>query len=191
LRPTIEESIEAYLMDLKLEDLTQGMTGMTGEIGEIGATLAQAAAVCFDSQRHEQGAPLMVRGSQTGVHHAFWSSVSKAMRDSWDDPNEATEFGAAGVAVLLADKLFRKKVTKRARIGTGFDYWLGEKEENSVNMFENTTRLEVSGIRQGDDLAVDSRVNQKLKQTSRSDIDFPAIVIVVEFGKPQAKIATT
>jgi hypothetical protein len=110
------------------------------------------------------------------------------MRSSWDDPTEAKAFGAVGVAVLLADKLLGKQVFKRARIGTGFDYWLGNNDADSPDIF--TTRFEVSGIRHGDDQAVDIRVNQKLKQTTRSSNDFPVVVIVVEFGRPQAKIAT-
>jgi hypothetical protein len=77
----------------------------------------------------------------------FWSPVSKTMQDSWDDPTEATESGAAGVGGPVGRQMFGKKAIKRARIGTGFDYWLGENEEDSVNMVENTTQVEVSRIR--------------------------------------------
>jgi hypothetical protein len=175
-------------MDLYLQDLTPDMTGMTIELR---STFAQAAAVCFESQGHTPGVALIIRGSQAGAHHAFWEPVSQMMRDSWDDPNEATESGAVGVAVVLVNRLLDKKVMKRARIGTGFDYWLAEcKEEESVDMFEKTTRLEVSGIRQAEDRTVDARVEQKLKQTRRSNNDFPVIVVVVEFGTPQAKIVS-
>ena len=49
-------------------------------------------------------------------------------------------------------------------------------------------RLEVSGIRFGGDSEIDSRVRRKLKQTDRSDGTFPAVMVVVEFGCPFAKI---
>jgi len=172
-------------MDLYLNELSLGMPGMTSELR---ATFAQAAAVCFDSQGHASGVELIIRGQQGGSHLTHWTPISDSMRSSWDDPTEATAFGAVGVAVLLADKLLRKQVFKRARTGTGFDYWLGNNDADSPDIF--TTRFEVSGIRHGDDQAVDIRVNQKLKQTTRSSNDFPVVVIVVEFGRPQAKIAT-
>jgi len=173
-------------MDLYLNELSLGMPGMTSELG---TTFAQAAAVCFDSQGHASGVQLIIRGYQAGSHRAHWAPVSHSMRNSWADPNEATESGAVGVAVLLADKLLSKQVVKRARIGTGFDYWLGNNDADSPDMF--ITRFEVSGIRSGDDQAVDSRVSRKLKQAGRSSTDFPVVVIVVEFSRPQAKIATS
>ena len=174
-------------MDLYLQDLTPEMPGITTELR---AVFAQAAAVCLNGQGHTSGVDFAVRGFQSGLHRAFWDAVSETAQASWDDPTEATESGAVGVAVTLAVRVLGKKIVKRARIGTGFDYWLGESEDDSINMFENTARLEVSGIRRNSDQAVDARVEQKLKQTTRSNNDFPAVVIVVEFSKPQAKIAT-
>jgi hypothetical protein len=99
-------------MDLKLEEISRGMPGMTSEQG---AAFAQAAAVCFDSQGHASGVELTIRGYQTGSHQAHWAPVFDSIRNSWADPNEATENGAVGVAVLLADKLLGKQVILRAR----------------------------------------------------------------------------
>ena len=48
--------------------------------------------------------------------------------------------------------------------------------------------LEISGIREGNDQQVKARVQQKLKQTDRSDGALPAYVIVVEFGEPLAEV---
>src|ERR1700688_3464286 len=124
-------------MDLYLNELSLGMPGMTSELG---AAFAQAAAVCFDSQGHASGVQLIIRGYQAGSHRAHWAPVSHSMRNSWADPNEATESRAVGVAVLLADKLLSKQVVKRARIGTGFDYWLGNNDADSPDMF--ITRFE-------------------------------------------------
>jgi hypothetical protein len=55
-------------------------------------------------------------------------------------------------------------------------------------MFEDKIRLEVSGILKSDDQSVRYRTNQKLRQTKVPNLDFPAMVIVVEFSKPQAQI---
>lgn len=50
-------------------------------------------------------------------------------------------------------------------------------------------RMEVSGIRNGNDSQVRARVKQKLRQMNRSnDQELPAYAIVVEFGRPLAEI---
>ena len=90
-----------------------------------------------------------------------------------------------GIAVLLAQKEIGYTVIKRSRKGTGFDYWMGD---ISAYPFQNKARLEISGIRGGNDQQVKARVQQKLKQTGRSDGALPAYVIVVEFGQPLAEV---
>lgn len=97
----------------------------------------------------------------------------------------ATEHGAVGIAVLLAQKEIGYTVIERSRKGTGFDYWMGEMSEH---LFQNKARLEISGIRKGDDQNVRARVNQKLQQINRSDGTLPSYVIVVEFGQPLAEV---
>jgi hypothetical protein len=55
--------------------------------------------------------------------------------------------------------------------------------------FQYKARLEVSGIRFGDDAAVKSRIGQKLRQTRRSDfLRLPAYVVVVLFSRPLAQV---
>jgi len=75
-------------------------------------------------------------------------------------------------------------VIERSKKLTGFDYWLGDKNEKLP--FINSARLEVSGILNGNE-NISKRVNQKLKQTDPSDNTcLPAVVVVVEFGTPTA-----
>jgi hypothetical protein len=52
--------------------------------------------------------------------------------------------------------------------------------------FENPVRLEVSGIRKGDDSLIKTRVKLKVEQVSPSDGEFPAYIVVVEFSNPLA-----
>jgi hypothetical protein len=93
--------------------------------------------------------------------------------------------GAVGIAVLLAKKEIGYAVIERSRKGTGFDYWMGDDSEIP---FQNKARLEISGIRNGNDNEIKARVKQKLKQTDRSDGYLPAYVIVVEFSCPLAEV---
>ena len=88
-----------------------------------------------------------------------------------------------GIAALLAKKEIGYAVLQRSRKGTGFDYWIGD---DTPFPFQNKARLEVSGIREGNDTVVRARVRQKINQTSRTDGALPAYVIIVEFGRPLA-----
>ncbi len=56
-------------------------------------------------------------------------------------------------------------------------------------LFQNKARLEISGIRHGNQNSVKTRVREKLKQTEISDeTELPAYVVVVEFGLPVAEV---
>ncbi len=85
---------------------------------------------------------------------------------------------------MLIDKLTPYTVIERSRKGTGFDYWLSTKDETDALPFQNKVRLEVSGIRRGNDSRVRARVKQKIEQTNPSDGVLPAYIIVIEFSRP-------
>lgn len=167
---------------LDLNDLGQGLPGLTPAAGEA---LAQAGAVCLESQSHGQGVELQLRGSWTNVYSVRWPEVTEQMLRCFNDPEEATEHGAAGVAILLAKQELGYSVVERSRKGTGFDYWLGEE---SHLPFEGKVRLEVSGIRSGSDSRVGDRVRRKLVQIGQSGTSPEGWVIVVEFGTPLAEV---
>jgi len=116
-----------------------------------------------------------------------WPAVTAQMSRTHNDPDEATELGACGVAFHLIRDLESMHVIERSRKGTGFDYWLGKDGEDP---FQNKARLEISGIRRaGSPSVVAERVKQKRLQTMRSDgMKIPAYVIVVEFSGPRAHI---
>jgi hypothetical protein len=60
-------------------------------------------------------------------------------------------------------------------------------EENEL-IFQDKARLEVSGILEGSDSLIRSRVRQKKDQTKVSDGQLPAYVIVVEYSKPVTQV---
>jgi len=71
--------------------------------------------------------------------------------------------------------------------GFDFDFWLGS-ISNPHQLFQRKARLEVSGIRNGSETALQSRVNIKLKQITPLDPVVPGYVSVVEFGTPRSRI---
>ena len=167
---------------LDLNDLGNGLPAITKYFG---MALAEAGGVCLESQGHEQSVQLRVRGYSNGSYPLAWPPITEQTRRCWNDHEVATEYGAVGIAVLLAQKEIGYTVISRSRKGTGFDYWMGDM---SAYPFQNKAMLEISGIRKGEDQQVKARIQQKLKQTDRANSNLPVYVIVVEFGRPLAEV---
>lgn len=171
---------------LDLNDLGSG--SIPGLSGAAGAAMAEAAGVCLESQDHTPGVRLSVTGNGGRSSYSLqWPPISAQSRRTWNDPEEATENGAGGIAALLIIRETGYVPIARSRKGTGIDYWLGDVA--NATALEYQARLEVSGLRRGDGRAVRNRVRQKLAQTAPSDqTELPAYVIVVEFSTPQAEV---
>ena len=148
--------------------------------------LAEAAGVCLESQGHEQLTLITIRGYVSSGLPLVWPQVTDQALRTWNDLQEATEFGATGVAVLLARHELGYMAVERSPKGTGIDYWLGE--DSDTLSLERKARLEISGILSGSGGQVRVRVNEKLKQTLPSDGPLPVFVVVVEFGTPLAEV---
>lgn len=176
---------EGYELELKLTDLRSGAPGITPAFGE---GLAEAASVCLEDREHSSPTPMQISGEIRGRAILEWEATSAQIRRCWNDDEEATEHGAYGIATLLVAWVSDLQVVERSKKGTGFDYWLGSSTETE-SLFQNRARLEVSGIRSGTEATVAGRVRKKLKQTERSDADLSAVVVVVEFGEPQSRVA--
>ena len=133
------------------------------------------------------GVRLSVTGRNRRSYSLQWPPIDAQSRRTWDDPEEATETGASGIAALLIIRETGYAPIARSRKGTGIDYWLGD-AANATGL-EYKARLEVSGIRRDDNRTVRARMQQKLAQTAPSDPSgLPAYVIVVEFGRPRAEV---
>lgn len=150
--------------------------------------LAEAAALCLEHQGHGNRVTLTVRGSYSGTVTVLRSRVDDQMRRCYADMQEATEFGACGIAILLIRERIGYTVIERSVKGTGFDYWLGHEDDLP---FQNKARLEVSGILAGDDKQIAARVRRKSKQTAPTDgTALSAYIVVVEFSRPEARVVT-
>jgi hypothetical protein len=168
---------------LILMRLGEGCPALTPSCGR---SLAESAAVCLEERGHDGQVKLVVIGDYETAFRLVRPSVTDQMSRCYNDPEEATELGACGVAVLLIRELVGFTVVERSRRGTGFDYWLGEEGDD---LFARKARLEVSGIRMGSQAHLISRVKQKHQQTQQSGaLRLPAYVVVVEFSRPAAHV---
>jgi hypothetical protein len=149
-----------------------------------GTTLAEAAAVCLEDRSHQIGVALRLIGLKTEQYPLEWRRVDEQMRRCYNDLQMATELGAYGIAILMVKDITGKVVIERSKKGTGFDYWLGDRDD--VLLFSGKRRLEVSGLLVGSRLSLQSRVREKKEQMKPSTGLAPGYVAVVEFGTPIA-----
>lgn len=172
---------------LNLRDLEDGIPALTKALGEVHA---EAAAVCLEHNQHRVPVRLHLRKLNDPRYALRWKTVTDAMRRAYNDLERATELGACGIAILLVRGVTGLTAIQASKKGGGFDYWLGPDNGDDQLVFQNATRLEVSGILSGTESQFRTRVKQKLKQTEASDdTGLQAYAVVVEFGKPQAEVA--
>lgn len=181
---TASEVREAPVAELSLEGLRLGMSGITPAFGTC---LLEAASVCLEDQRHAPGIRMEVCGDFKNAFALTWSATNEQRLRCWADPELATEYGAYGVAFLLAERLANLHVIQRSYRRTGFDYWLGERGGPEL-LLQGKTRLEVSGVRRGTPAERHARVLKKVKQVRRYPHGSAAIVVVVEFGEPGSEV---
>lgn len=171
-------------MTLDLKGITTGLPGLSKTCGEH---LYEACVVCLERQKHNKtGAEIGVYGDNIINYNLIWdNSLNDQLNRSWADQIYTTEHGAVCLAILIALKLTNYTIIERSVRKTGFDYWLGEKEDI---LFQKKARLEISGIFVGSKTDVNNRYKVKVKQTNQSDgLKIPAYIGIVEFSNPIAK----
>ena len=171
------------MIEIALSSLALGRKGLSPEYG---AVLAQAASVCLLEQGHRQPTNLDVSGTHDMQASLAWTIPTEEAKRTWNDEQYATEHGAYCIAALLVESR-GLEIIERSRKKTGFDFWLGDLGSTDP-LFQGKSRLEVSGLRNADRSTVESRVKQKINQTKVSDGTLPAIIVVVEFGTPRARM---
>lgn len=150
-------------------------------------TYAEAAAICLENQEHKNNVVFSIQNKTTKNIRLSWSTIDQKIRDNWLDLQEATEYGAICLAIWAVHETTDYKVIRRSPKLTGFDYWLGHKENDYP--FQDKARLEISGILKGNKSQIKQRLKEKIKQTDKSDhLNLPAIAVVIEFSNPLAKI---
>lgn len=168
--------------EISLASLAKGLGSLTPACG---AFMAEAASVCLDEQGHGLSTSLSVDGDFEEAVTLHREPVDERARWSHNDAERATENGACGVALLALRSLTGMTVLLQSRRGSGFDFWLGPE---SGFLFQNGVRLEVSGIRRGDESSIRKRIRNKVRQTERSEQLAPAYVAVVEFSRPILRV---
>lgn len=182
-------------LSINLETLaTEEMPGLSKKRADC---LIEACMCTLMNNDHKSGVELKIDSSNTKTATLQWDgALNGQLTRTWADNDEAVDEAATAISILLAFHLKNHVVVSRSKKGTGFDYWLQEKntfEEPSNDdgyndlIFNATLRLEVSGLFKQPQKEINRRVKNKLEQTKQSDKSFiPALVSVVEFSQPVA-----
>ncbi|MBI2273854.1 MAG: hypothetical protein HYU70_08650 [Bacteroidetes bacterium] len=150
-----------------------------------GLNFAHAASVCLESERHEITCEMKGTGHYTKMYNLKRFPVSDEMKRTWNDDEFTTEQGAYGVAIVMASREMNIKAIIKSKKKTGIDYWLGDRPDF---LFQSKVRLEVSGIRKGNDSYINTRFEDKMTQSKKSDgTQLPALIAIIEFGTPEIR----
>jgi hypothetical protein len=165
-------------MKLQFASLNERHFGVTPAIA---AVYAEAATVCL-GRHHASPQKVILRdgaGDQQSV--AEWVSPDKRVLNAWANKDDATEYGAYGLALAAVEVTRGMVAVRRAETRTGVDYYLGSPQVIPDDL-EASLRLEVSGTDEGNDTVIQARLRQKLDQASTGSSNLPAIATVVGFA---------
>ena len=176
--------------NLILESLSSGTPALTENKASM---LKESCVWCLTKCEHSNGVIIeSLFCDRSDCHRVIWDegriNLDNILRAYNSD--DAIEFGAEAITLLLIKEHTPYTAIERAVKGTGIDYWLGYKSDNPTILFSKTdARLEITGIlRQRGTNTIRNRIKMKMKQTEASDHTFPVYISVIEFSGPKAEM---
>ena len=169
---------------LRIQDLDARHPGLTKGVA---TAYCEAAEVCLE-RHHSPPTDLIVeRGKQINAI-TEWQTPNERTKNAWANEIDTTEAGAYCVALAAIELTDNLVAIRRAETHTGADYYVAPRGVSPADL-EAAFRLEVSGMNEGNQTLVKTRLRQKLEQTARGRSSLPAIAAVVAFSPLQIAIA--
>ena len=167
----------------ELPDLADGKASM----------MREACVWCLQKCEHTAGVHLDTTFcDDTGCYKIIWdeSKIDATKLIKSYNLDDAVEFGAEAISLLLIKKQTPFTSIERSVRGSGIDYWLGFRTDDPNSLFsKKDARLEVSGIlKENLTNTIKTRIKRKIQQTEPTDNMFPVYISIVEFGNPKAKV---
>lgn len=122
----------------------------------------------------------MRRGGEQAPGIIEWPLPGARTTGAWANDEEATRDGAYAVSLAAVEAQMELVAIHRAYKRTGADYYVAPIGVAPDDL-ENSIRLEVSGVDQGDGSAIRVRLKQKQEQARRGESSLPAMAVVVGF----------
>ena len=184
LRNNLATHTPKQMRKLNLDDLKKGQPGISPDFARV---MVEATALCFVKNGHQSGTVITITGEYEEKLQVFWSNIiDEQIERTWGDLREAVEFGATAMGVLLAMMYEGLETYQRIPQEGEADYIL-----RNIKTREVTTMLEVSGIfAKSETNTTGIRVNIKRNRIEKRELenDFPILIVVTEFSKPESKM---
>lgn len=165
-----------------LERLHERHRGLTPAVC---AAFAEAATVCLDRRHVPPQVLALETPSGNTTRSLEWQPSNDRARAAWANRDDATRDGAYSVSLAVVEADLGWVALSRAETRTGADYYVGPRRSRDL---ENAYRLEVSGVDEGDDAAVNRRVTEKVRQALDGRSALPAVAAVVGFRSARVVI---
>lgn len=153
----------------------------------------EACVWCMDQHGHRNGIELdLIFNKKTFVYPVYWPEdvidIDK-IRNHYNI-DDALPFGTEAIAFFVCLTHTGYDNLQRSIKKTGIDYWLGHKSADPNLPFQNSGRLEISGIlRENEKNTVEQRLKEKMRQSSQSEnTTLPVYIVVVAFDRPYARM---
>lgn len=168
----------------KINDLALGVPNLSEPLLK---SFAEACSYCLDLVGHNSGVFLRISGDVSNQIFLEWNSVDDTIKRSYNDSQEALEWGATAISFLIIKNFTNYTVIERSCKGTGFDFWLGDYNDP---LFQRKAKLEASGImEESKNNKVTTRVKTKINQINSSNNTINGYVVVVEFSNPKSQVS--
>jgi hypothetical protein len=141
---------------------------------------ANAAKVRLEAHHQPPVSFEICTRGETALFEVVWTPVEDIMRRSYNNQDDAVRDGAYVMALAAVEEVEGLVAVGRAETKTGADYYVapfGTVPED----FEDSLRLEVSGIDKGTAAACRTRLEQKREQARKGSGTEPALAAVVGF----------
>jgi hypothetical protein len=172
---------------LSFDDLSARHPGVSSGISN---SYAEAVRVCL-SRRHQSGLGctfevkfILKDNGRVEAAFAEWKEPDERTKKAWKNADDATRDGAYGLALAAIEITRGLVAVSRAETRTGADYYLGAPGASPEDL-EASIRLEVSGMDEGGEPAINRRLRQKLEQAGKGCSNLPATASVVGFRTKQ------
>lgn len=172
---------------LDLDDLNTDTPALTASLAIY---MQEAVVMCMNPHNHAPGVLCAVRDldDELDTVRIQWRlSDSEQIRRAFGNARNAAEKAGEAIAILTVTALTDYTVVERARIGNGFDFWISRSDDDQDYLFQHMIGLECKGLSNASYRSeIVAAVNRGIKQIKESpNADFPALVLVTEFSRPE------
>lgn len=150
-----------------------------------------ATSFCLAKNNHHAGVIVAISGYIIDSLQMTWEAMTDEMKNTYNSPNKATEYGAEGIAFVIIDRFTDYQIGPVSFIGSGFDYYLRPKAKDATlsSLSEGYVKLEISGIdRKSSTNSVGKRIKEKCQQAATIADGIEYLVVVAEFGDPIVEV---